>query len=262
MGFSKTILAATLKNTLTITFLSITGSIANHSATKSSLPVETDTKPSVSTAQCIDKLTCRDCHKMYLKREKSLKSVKSLLDHYTIPTSTAPTQKIIQSTQKEIDLVENKRVSAKIAALTKLYKKQYEKISRQLPRQDPNKKFQSIVGEMRSLLDQLDQKELSYVVKYQKALHCHELFGALERMLTKDNSLQDLSYDPLNSNEKEANPEIITSIAGLPEQAPRKKVRKPRPDEMVDYGPSLVIPASVGMKHGLDRLIDGDPLDK
>lgn len=263
MKSSGIILSIIFKNTLVISFFGGMSTVVVAGALSSSGDVGTESI--APTVQYIEKMSCRDCHKMFLKREKFLKSVKSLLDIYAPVLANGMEKKSENDVNdlKEIKFEEGKRVDKKIAALTKLYKKQYAKLSRQIPQiQAKEKKIQSIVGEMRVLLDQLDQKELSYVVKYQKALHCHELFGALERMLTKDGSLQDMSYDPLAVREGESRSEVMTSIAGLPEQDPRKKVRKPRPDEIQNYDPSLVVPASVGIKHGFDRLLDVDRIEK
>lgn len=208
--------------------------------------------PSVSAMTVIHKMSCEDCQKSFLKREKKLGVVRSLLNASGIDlASPIPPQRLEGLSSRQ----EGKRVDHELEALKKVYRRQYSFFDRQkLPSQGG--RYKSIMDEMRMLLDQLDQKELSYLVKYQKALHCHELFASLERMLMKDNSLEEVGAEsPLSPGGMGYHLDVTTSPSGDVEQTPRKKVRKPRPEE-VDDMPFMAVSSSTAVKHGLDKLLD------
>lgn len=219
--------------------------------------VGTQGKSAPSMVQMLDKMSCTDCHRLFVKREKSLTSVKNLLDVYQNPDDSTSSSK----GKKPPPVSEEtfKKVTQKLEGLRRLYVNQYSLFNRQSPHDltsPQGRQYQSIMAEMKILLDQLNQKELSFVVKYQKALHCHELFASLERMLAKDGSLKDMSEEAESGLHGDPIPHSLTNTSGSIERTPRKKVRRPREDEMGAYDQVIVVPASVGIKHGLDKLID------
>lgn len=240
-----------VRGVLIIVILCCLGRIESFSTSTISSARTSNSVP-VSAVTAIRKMSCEDCQKLFLKREKKLGFVRSLLNASGVNLAsplTAQQEERLHSRKKE------QQVNHELESLKKVYRRQYSFFNRQrLPAQGGQ--YQSIMKEMKGLLDQLDQKELSYLVKYQKAQHCHELFASLERMLMKDGSLTDMSMGSLGDGES-YHSEVMTTMSGSVEQSPRKKIRKPRPEEAEDM-PFMVVPASIGTRHGLDKLLDVD----
>lgn len=186
-------------------------------------------------------LQSSDIFKMFEQRQKKLEKVGGLLKN--------------PKPQKTI-------MEKKLALLMKLYRQQYLTLSAYIKSRgtglEPkiNMKYRNIIKEMKGLLDGIDQKEAPFLVRYQKAMHCHELFSNLEALIQDKADTKEQSEAGLILSRSRQGQDI--GGTGEIDHAPRKRGTLLRKQELENMNPAIVVPASVGKEYGFDKLIEDD----
>jgi hypothetical protein len=186
-------------------------------------------------------LQSADIFKMFEQRQKRLEKVEGLLKD--------------PKPQKTI-------MDKKLALLMKLYRQQYSTLSAYIKSQgvglEPklNMKYRNIIKEMKGLLNDIDQKDAPFLLRYQKAIHCHELFSNLEALIQNGVDVKESSESSVILSRPRQGQ--ATGGTGEIDHAPRKRGALSRKQELENMNPAIVVPASVGKEYGFDKLIEDD----
>lgn len=184
-----------------------------------------------------------DIFKMYEKRQKKLERVGGLL----------------KESKPEKTLVEKK-----LALLMKLYRQQYSTFEAQVNAKNTglnpnaNMKYRNIIKEMKGLLEGMNQQDIPYLERYQKAMYCHELFSDLEALLKNNASKETKAKLGIEERLSHGRQALSTGGSGEMDYAARKRGDLSREEELENTNSVIVVSGSVGKQHGLDKLIEDD----
>ncbi len=195
-----------------------------------------------------------DIFKMYLQRQKKLENVKILLE--------APKG-------------QNNILEKKLALLMKIYRQQYSAFaakvilrSRGASQTSNNnlpanfapkisRKYQTIIQEMKELLEEMNQRDAPLVEIYQKVVYCHGLFSHLEALLDEQSRTRTEGQSGV-SEEGASGRRQAHEMGGLGSIDHRihRRDNSVSEEDLRISGPVIVIPISVGKRYGIDRLLD------
>lgn len=195
----------------------------------------------------------------FRQRQKKLDALKELLDRYKMNTSI-PTSSVPPPLQCE-------KIDTKISMLKKLYKKQYSMLDnkdvvKKIGQNQQNTKYHSIMEQMKQLMSQMDQRDIPLMTKYQSAVHCHELFAALEKMVNHNDDLVITNHENLKniSNKQGRGQAVETTVLSMGEidHAPRNNERYHQREQQFSEEHIIIVPASIAVKHGIDKLAEDE----